>query len=823
MSKTKWALLAFAVLAVALLASFGRSAPTASAACGAGPNCMAVDASETTDPSVQASATYAVGAPFDVSFDITTVGQAWAGYNLAVDHVGLTWTPMCDVDADTTIESWCYTGLGGTTLDAVTSIPQADRLQGGSARAGGTTSVTGEAVIARFTCDAPGAKTLHLVTSAEAVTFTTTLALGGVGIATDLDDATINCQDQSDWQVVKTDSPDPVLAAGQITYTITATNMGPNVSRGMVIFDELPNPGTGTGVVAKEFVSASVSINGGGPLPCIPGYLGVFPNPFPPPALFSNFLVCAVQPILAPVLPPGTVVTATIVVDVPIEDAGKPDVNIAGTFQSVNFGELNPTVDPNPANEADCAPLGFLTPANLGCELTLTSNGDVQVDKKVDVGAGFVDGGDSVAGATVTYQLTIHNAGPSPVTGVVVTDDLDGEDLTLVGGSASCTAGGVPTEPGNLETGSLSIAIGTSDADGDTAVDDMAVSDTVTCTYQATYDADLANVTVTNTASTDWTDGTAGDVDSVDVFVRPAAATMLKDPAEATIWLCVDWATDGVDNDGDSTVDNEAATCTGPGEGELTINEIARNVSDIDSPNDDDDGDGQTVSPAYCLQFGCPPELGALVDHNGGEIPEGLAAFEFQLKFEHKLVDLDITVGPFLGSNGRTVICTPTIITENDIRFACVSTGDVPGPSGLGPFVLATIQVLPEPDLYIRLRPGKDNGVVTRLIDENCQWADTLGDPMSATLPGGLLPFCDDSTLTIRWLEGDINGDCQVNVYDEQSEAFRYGTFFGSLWYDDWFDLQPPLTDYDIDVKDLQFVFGREGSTCQDSYPPQGP
>ena len=53
--------------------------------------------------------------------------------------------------------------------------------------------------------------------------------------------------------------------------------------------------------------------------------------------------------------------------------------------------------------------------------------------------------------------------------------------------------------------------------------------------------------------------------------------------------------------------------------------------------------------------------------------------------------------------------------------------------------------------------------------------------------------------------------------------SFRYGTFFGSLWYDDWFDLEPPLTDYDIDVKDLQFVFGREGSTCQDSYPPQGP
>jgi hypothetical protein len=97
-----------------------------------------------------------------------------------------------------------------------------------------------------------------------------------------------------------------------------------------------------------------------------------------------------------------------------------------------------------------------------------------------------------------------------------------------------------------------------------------------------------------------------------------------------------------------------------------------------------------------------------------------------------------------------------TILTENDIRFACVTTGAALGPSGLGPFVMATISVLPEPDLYIRLRPAKDNGVVTTLLDENCQWADTLADPMSGTLPGGLLEFCEDSKLTIRWLRSVI-------------------------------------------------------------------
>jgi uncharacterized repeat protein (TIGR01451 family) len=824
MVKTKWALLAFTAIAVALLVSFGRPADKAFAAC-ADPlnNCMAVDADQTVEPTVEAAATYAVGAPFQVSFDITQAATAWAGYNLVVDHAGLTFIPTSDVSGDTVLESWDYTGLGGTSLNAVVSVPQPDRLQGGSAKASGTTTATGEAVIATFQCDAPGTPVLHLATSAEAVTFSTTLAAGGVVITTDLTDATINCEEQSDWSVEKTDSPDPVLATGQITYTITATNNGPNNSRGLVIFDELPNPLTGTGEVFKEFVSASVDVNGSGPLPCAPGYIGVFPNPFPPPALFSNFVICAIQPGIAPVLPPGSVVTVTIVVNVPIEDAGKIDANIAGAFLSDQFGELAPTVDPDPANEADCAALGE-PDANLGCEITTTANGNVTIDKQVDVGAGLVDGGESVAGATVHYKITLTNTGPSPVTGVSVTDDLDAADLTYADNLVTTGANVVCTEPVDLVNDALTCTVGTSDADGDTSVDDMGVGEVATIEYDATYDASLANVTVTNTATVSWTDHGSQNVDSVDVFVRPAAATMVKDPAEANIWLCVDWATDGVDNDGDSTIDNEAPTCTGPGEGELTINEIGRNVSDIDSPNDDDDGDGLTVAPEYCLQFGCPPELGALVDHDGGEVPEGLGAFEFQIKFEHKIVDLDVQLDlTFLESTGRVANCEMTIITENDIRFACVTTGDVPGPSGLGPFVMATIHVLPEPDLYIRLRPSKDNGVVTRLLDENCQWADTLGDPMSATLPGGLLPFCEDTVLTIRWLEGDINGDCEVDLLDEQSEAFRYGTFFGSLWYDDWYDLEPPLTDYDIDVKDLQFVFGRDGSTCQNPYPPQPP
>ncbi len=75
----------------------------------------------------------------------------------------------------------------------------------------------------------------------------------------------------------------------------------------------------------------------------------------------------------------------------------------------------------------------------------------------------------------------------------------------------------------------------------------------------------------------------------------------------------------------------------------------------------------------------------------------------------------------------------------------------------------------------------------------------------------------------MRILEGDLNLDCAVNVTDEQLIAFRYGSFFGSALYNKWFDLEPALHDLDIDIKDLQKVFGRDGSTCQLPIPAQPP
>jgi hypothetical protein len=124
-----------------------------------------------------------------------------------------------------------------------------------------------------------------------------------------------------------------------------------------------------------------------------------------------------------------------------------------------------------------------------------------------------------------------------------------------------------------------------------------------------------------------------------------------------------------------------------------------------------------------------------------------------------------------------------------------------------------------------RLHPGQENGVVRRILDENCEAADIFGDPLAdaqgTPLPGivtgGLIEDCDDVSVTVRILEGDLDLDCDVDVSDDQAIAFRYGAFFGSLRYDPWFDMEPALKDFDIDIKDLQKVFGRNGSECSQS------
>jgi len=318
-----------------------------------------------------------------------------------------------------------------------------------------------------------------------------------------------------------------------------------------------------------------------------------------------------------------------------------------------------------------------------------------------------------------------------------------------------------------------------------------------------------------------------------------------EDTLLRNLWMCFDQASDGIDNDGNSTVDDEDATCGRNGEGVLIIDELVFADEDCDTRNDDDDNDGKPVSndpntPGYRAE--CPgPTLEDYiqdwVDKDGGELPEGLGAVEFRLSFDHKIFDIIIhesgagddgidNDGDAMvdepdedWANGRIPNCGMTIVTENFIMFGCVSSGTQPGHARLNGSPVARIEVRPEPDLSFRIRPGKDNGVVRKLLQGNCQIADIYGDIFPVT-NAGLTRDCTDVDVTVRWLEGDLNGDCAVTVTDAQATAFRYGAFFGQLLYDPFFDLEPFVApDFDLDIKDMQFVFGRVGSTCEAPVP----
>ena len=287
----------------------------------------------------------------------------------------------------------------------------------------------------------------------------------------------------------------------------------------------------------------------------------------------------------------------------------------------------------------------------------------------------------------------------------------------------------------------------------------------------------------------------------------PAGAVQAKQPdgnannvvagPAANLWLC--------NTCGPST--------TNPGEGSLVVHEVVSNV--------------QT---------------------DGGV---GLGAYEFNVEFDPFVIQsvnpTDVVFSPanvlnIGGLAGAGVArgpanCTMSIVKESSVTFGCVTVGQTTGPSGT--FELARLLLKPTADDVKDTFPGNDNGINTIIKDNGCELADRLGHPVQGTvnaagaiapLPGfpvmggaGLLKQCSDLAVTLRILEGDIDLNCKVDVADEQLIAQHYGATFGSNFYDKWYDLEPRFHDLDVDIKDLQKVFGRDGSTCQNPIPAQLP
>ena len=220
--------------------------------------------------------------------------------------------------------------------------------------------------------------------------------------------ATTIVSTSADLLLSKTDSPDPVAAGANLSYTITLTNNGPSNAASATFTDTLP--------AGTTFVSLSTTGSWSCTTPAV-GATGTVS------CTNSSYLV--------------TVDFFTIVV--------KVDSNVAaGTILSNTATLASTTTDPNEANNSATA------------TTTVSASADVQVTK--------TDAPDPVtAGTNLTYTITVSNPGPSDAASVALADTVPA-NTTFV--SLSQPGGWSCTTPAVGGTGAINCSIATLPAGG---------------------------------------------------------------------------------------------------------------------------------------------------------------------------------------------------------------------------------------------------------------------------------------------------------------------------------------------------------------------
>ncbi len=234
----------------------------------------------------------------------------------------------------------------------------------------------------------------------------------------------------ADLSVSKTAAPSPAYAGQPLTYTVLVTNAGPSLAYVVTVTDVLPAGMTGTASGSGWSCSGSTT------LVCTR----------------TNAAVGALPAILIATTAPTTTGTITNTVSV-----------------GANGGVI---ADPNPSNDTSSRVTTVLPAANL--LVTKTDSPDPVV-----------------IGNPLTYTVRVTNTGPSPATGVFLTDTLP-SGVTFVAATPGCT----------FSSGTLTCALGTLNA-GDGALITLTVTApatpaviTNTVTAQASpFDPNLANNT----------------------------------------------------------------------------------------------------------------------------------------------------------------------------------------------------------------------------------------------------------------------------------------------------------------------------------------
>jgi uncharacterized repeat protein (TIGR01451 family) len=360
----------------------------------------ATAASTTADPTPgdnSATATTTVATQADVSITKTdSPDPVVAGNNITY-----TITVTNNGPSDASTVNWSDTLPAGTTFVSLSAVggwtPSTPAVgSGGVVSASTTTLAPGSAVftlVVKVTANVANGTTLS---NTATVSTTTTDPTPGNNSAT----ATTTVQTQADLSITKTDSPDPVVAGQNITYTINFTNNGPSDAQTVTITDAIPANTT--------FVSAS---GPGGWTPSLPA-IGGTGN-----AVFSKATVAA-----------GETASFTIVVKVNTGTANGTTISNTATTASA-------TTDPSPGNNSATATTTVQAQADLA--VTKTDSPDPVV-----------------AGQNITYTVNFTNNGPSDAQTVTVTDAVPA-NTTFVSATVTTGTGWTPSTPSVGGTGNV--------------------------------------------------------------------------------------------------------------------------------------------------------------------------------------------------------------------------------------------------------------------------------------------------------------------------------------------------------------------------------
>ena len=263
-------------------------------------------------------------------------------------------------------------------------LPFGVGFTGASASQGSCGASAGIVTCNLGTLDAGGVVTINIVVAIPSgftgVSVTNNANVGPTALdtnpANNAASVTVPVIHQSDLSLTKTGAPDPVVAGGTLTYTLTVANAGPSDAIGVQVNDTLPSGVT--------FVAApGCTFSGPSSVACPIG------------ALASG--ATAVRTVTVTVDPSaldGSLLTNTAFVD--------------GIYSDPNLGNNFALASTNVARVADL-------------QLTKTESVDPVV-----------------AGQQLTYTLAVHNNGPSNASAVVITDALP-PLVTFSSASPGCT------------------------------------------------------------------------------------------------------------------------------------------------------------------------------------------------------------------------------------------------------------------------------------------------------------------------------------------------------------------------------------------------